>query len=132
MMKEQLQALVDHIKTIKPDIVKDNMIAHSVCDLVVESVEELLNPPPEPRPSKQERRQQFIADLKALLVKYHAEIEAENLWRGYAECGQDLQLTVSLDAVPGDDGSYAGKQEWDYFKLGYSVDYTDDIEAKDN
>ena len=43
---------------------------------------------------------QFIADLTALLKKYNnATIEAEDHFIGYAECGEDIRMTVSIDPV---------------------------------
>ena len=41
----------------------------------------------------------FIADLKAVFAKYGAEISADDHWQGYAECGQDVRITVSIPAV---------------------------------
>lgn len=42
---------------------------------------------------------EFINDLKALLKRYNAEIEADDHWRGYAECGRDIRMTVSIPGV---------------------------------
>lgn len=41
-MRDKLQALVDHINKVKPDIAVSNMVAHSVCDLVIEELESIL------------------------------------------------------------------------------------------
>ena len=41
----------------------------------------------------------FLADLRALLDKWGAEIEAEDHYVGYAECGEDIRMTVSIPAI---------------------------------
>lgn len=41
----------------------------------------------------------FRADLQALLNKYGAAMEAEDHWTGYAECGQDVRMTVYVPAI---------------------------------
>lgn len=51
-----------------------------------------------------EVEQAFRADLAALLAKYsngrdRAEIEAEDHFSGYAECGEDVRITVSIPAI---------------------------------
>lgn len=38
----------------------------------------------------------FLADLQALLKKYGAEITAKDEWTGYAECGEDVRMTVEF------------------------------------
>lgn len=42
---------------------------------------------------------QFKAELRALLAKYGAEIEASDHYTGYAECGEDIRMIVSVDLV---------------------------------
>ena len=47
----------------------------------------------------------FMRDLQALLAKYgEAELSAEDHWTGYAECGQDIRMTVFIPATYDDDG----------------------------
>jgi len=46
----------------------------------------------------------FRAELKALLAKYGAEIEAEDHYPGYAECGEDIRMTVTVASVYDDAG----------------------------
>ena len=41
--------------------------------------------------------QNFKKELIQLLHKYGAELEAEDHWQGYAECGQEIKMTVSFD-----------------------------------
>ena len=38
----------------------------------------------------------FRDDLNALLAKYNAELEAEDHWTGYPECGEDIRMTVTI------------------------------------
>lgn len=46
-----------------------------------------------------EVKTQFTAELKALLDKWNAELEAEDHWTGYAECGQDVRMTVTIPSI---------------------------------
>ena len=48
--------------------------------------------------------QAFRADLQALLDKYGAELEAKNHWQGYAECGEDVRMTVTIQGEWDNDG----------------------------
>ena len=41
-------------------------------------------------------RQEFLKELQALLKKYDAQIKADDHWTGYAECGQDVRMTVEF------------------------------------
>ena len=41
----------------------------------------------------------FRADLQALLDKYGAELEEKDYYQGYAECGEDVRMTVFIEAV---------------------------------
>lgn len=38
----------------------------------------------------------FLTELKALLVKHMAEINIENFWTGYPECGSDNRMIVEF------------------------------------
>lgn len=42
---------------------------------------------------------QFRADLRALLDKYGAELEAKDHYQGYAECGENIRMTATLPAI---------------------------------
>lgn len=44
----------------------------------------------------------FLGELKALLKKYKAELSAKDHWTGYAECGQDVRMTVDFDGIYGE------------------------------
>ena len=41
-------------------------------------------------------RAEFLRRLKLLLKEFDAEITAEDHWQGYAECGQDIRITVEF------------------------------------
>jgi len=44
-----------------------------------------------------DHRTKFLEDLLALLEKYGAEFSSDDHWQGYAECGQDIRITVEFD-----------------------------------
>lgn len=46
-----------------------------------------------------EVKEKFLAELRELFGKYDAEIEASDHWMGYAECGEDIRMTVEIPAV---------------------------------
>lgn len=46
-----------------------------------------------------ERSAEFLAELLALLHKYNATLDAADHYRGYAECGEDVRMTVSIPAT---------------------------------
>jgi hypothetical protein len=54
--------------------------------------------------TKQQIEQTFRADLQALLDKYGAELEAKDHFQGYAECGEDVRMTVDIPGVRDRDG----------------------------
>jgi len=39
----------------------------------------------------------FIDELRALLKKYNVTITADDHYQGYAECGQDIQVTFEFN-----------------------------------
>ena len=63
-----------------------------------------------------EVEQQFRADLQILLDKYNAELEASDHYIGYAECGEDIRMTVSIPAVY--DENHDIVSEWVEVDLG--------------
>lgn len=71
--------------------------------------------------TKQEITDNFMADLKNLLGRYKAEITAEDHWQGYAECGRDIRMTVSIDGQYDKDGETIS--EMTEIDLGTFVDY---------
>ena len=52
------------------------------------------------REAQQRVREELRADLRAVLKKYGAEIRAEDHWRGYAGCGEDVRMTVEVSNHP--------------------------------
>ena len=48
-------------------------------------------------------REEFLDRLKLLLKEFEAEITAEDHWQGYAECGQDIRITVEFNDYRIDD-----------------------------
>lgn len=42
---------------------------------------------------------EFKERLAALLAEYDAELSAEDQWTGYAECGQDVRMTVEIPSI---------------------------------
>lgn len=49
---------------------------------------------------------EFKAKLKALLYEYGAVLTAKDHWNGYAECGEDVRMTVEIPAVYSKDYDY--------------------------
>ncbi len=43
------------------------------------------------------RREEFLNKLQLLLEEFGAEISADDHYQGYAECGQDIRMTVEFD-----------------------------------
>ena len=39
----------------------------------------------------------FLYDLQALLRKHKASITAADHWLGYAECGQDIRISIEFE-----------------------------------
>lgn len=46
--------------------------------------------------AKEQIEQAFRAELQALLDKYGAELDAKDHYQGYAECGEDVRMTVTI------------------------------------
>ena len=42
---------------------------------------------------------EFKADLQEMFDKWGAELVAEDHWKGYAECGEDVRMTVTVPAI---------------------------------
>lgn len=49
--------------------------------------------------TKEQVEQVFRVELQSLLDKYGAELEADDHWTGYAECGRDVRMTVTIPAI---------------------------------
>lgn len=43
------------------------------------------------------RRNEFLKKLHSLLKEFDAEITAEDHWIGYAECGEDIRMTIEFN-----------------------------------
>lgn len=46
-----------------------------------------------------EIEEEFKAKLRALLAEYDAELTADDHWQGYAECGQDIRMTIYVPGI---------------------------------
>lgn len=66
--------------------------------------------------TSKEIEKEFKADLSVLLQKYNAVIEAEDVYQGYSECGEDIQISIWIDPVYETDGNTVSESS--YFKLG--------------
>jgi len=55
--------------------------------------------------SRDDIEKNFRSDLMVLLKKYDATLSAEDHFSGYAECGQDIRMNVSIDAKYDSDGN---------------------------
>jgi len=67
----------------------------------------------------------FREELVALLVKYEAELEAEDHYPGYSECGQDVRMTVYVPAKYDEEGDLI--REYCVIDLGTKVDWKDKV-----
>jgi len=63
-----------------------------------------------------ERTQQFKQELINLCRKYDCEIEARDHWTGYAECGQDVRITVEFN------GDYSAEIPFESLDLASYID----------
>lgn len=69
--------------------------------------------------TKEDVELSFRADLKALLAKYNADIEASDHYSGYPECGEDIKMIVNIPSL------YDGNEqirEYTEIDLGHWVD----------
>ena len=53
--------------------------------------------------TKEQVEQEFRGELYALLRKWAATLEADDHFRGYAECGEDIRMTVTIPALYADE-----------------------------
>ena len=42
-------------------------------------------------------QEQCIAEIQEVLKKHNAELDADDHWTGYTECGRDIRITLSID-----------------------------------
>jgi len=54
---------------------------------------------------KESVEQEFRDELNDLLQKWGAEIEAEDHYPGYPECGEDVRMTVEIPSLYDDHGN---------------------------
>ncbi len=73
--------------------------------------------------TKHETETEFRRELKALLAKYDAELDAKDHYVGYPECGEDIRMTVTIDGKWDKDGEVI--QEYQSFNLGTFIDGKD-------
>lgn len=66
--------------------------------------------------TKDQLTKEFTAELHALLAKYGAEIDAEDHYSGYPECGSDVRMTVTIPAIHDANGETL--REWTEIDLG--------------
>lgn len=66
--------------------------------------------------TKEQIEQAFRAELQTLLDKYDAALEAKDHYLGYAECGEDVRMTVNIPGVWDMDGELV--REWTEIDLG--------------
>lgn len=53
--------------------------------------------------TKEQVEQEFCGELYALLRKWAATLEADDHFRGYSECGEDIRMTVTIPALYADE-----------------------------
>lgn len=70
----------------------------------------------------------FKAELQALLDKYGAELEAKDFWQGYAECGEDVRMEVTVPAIY--DADHNCVREWTGIDLGSYLSPTPNAPAQ--
>lgn len=49
--------------------------------------------------SPDETKHLFMCEFTALLVKWNADISADDHYRGYPECGQDIRIEISIPPI---------------------------------
>lgn len=54
--------------------------------------------------TKEQIEKAFREELQSLLDKHGAELEARDHWSGYAGCGSDVRMTVTIDGEWDKDG----------------------------
>lgn len=61
----------------------------------------------------------FRNELVSLLNKYKAELEASDHFQGYAECGEDIRMIVTIPGIWSSDGDVL--REYTEINLGNRV-----------
>lgn len=75
--------------------------------------------------TKQQVEKEFRQDLFDLLKKWKAEVEAEDHYGGYPECGEDVRMTVTVPAEYDKEGNTL--QEWTEIDLGRWLRHDEEI-----
>ena len=78
--------------------------------------------------TKEQVTHAFKAELQALLDKYGAELEAKDFWQGYAECGEDVRMEVTVPAIY--DADHNCVREWTDIDLGAHIWPTPNAELR--
>ena len=60
--------------------------------------------------------EEFMAELRGLLNKWDAEISAEDHFKGYPECGEDVRITITIPSKYDENGEYT--REWTEIDIG--------------
>lgn len=53
----------------------------------------------------------FKQEFQALLKKYNAEIQVDDFWQGYSECGSDVRAEIYIPAGWDKEGNLISKSE---------------------
>lgn len=78
--------------------------------------EEKRNRVPAPPETKARVSETFTAELRALLARWGADIEAADHYPGYPECGEDVRMTATIKGSFDADGNVT--REWTEIDLG--------------
>lgn len=70
--------------------------------------------------TSQQVEQEFLTELYALLRKWAATLEADDHFRGHAECGEDIRMTVTIPALYADEDR-TPEREYTEINLGKYV-----------
>lgn len=70
--------------------------------------------------TKEQTEQEFRADSKELFRKYNAGLEADAYFRGYANYGEDVRMTVDIPGIWDNEGNVL--QEYTEINLGKFFD----------
>jgi len=71
-----------------------------------------------------EVREEFKKELKALLSKWGATIEANDYYPGYPESGEDIRIIVTIPAIYSENGLATEREytEIDFRKSIWNID----------
>ena len=72
--------------------------------------------------TKEQVEAEFLKDLNELLERYNAEMSADDHFSGYAECGEDIRITVDIPGIYNEDGNVV--RETTEINLGKRVGFS--------